>query len=167
MSYTTRNANLILLFLILLIASSLVGATTFFQHRFAGINEQHNTKLAELNNLTTQVENYRNVLQKAQLELELKQNREEQFTEKYTQVKATSEQLAKTKAELETEVTTLTDQLSQKTTQVSTLTNQVLTVSAQLKTANSNIAALEKKVDGLKDDVSCLKSTADLMEGNC
>ena len=71
MSYITRNANLVLLFLVVLIAASLVGATVFFQARFKNINNEYDLKLEELNNVTAQVELYRDVVNRAQIELEL------------------------------------------------------------------------------------------------
>ncbi|MBI4145062.1 hypothetical protein HY493_02545 [Candidatus Woesearchaeota archaeon] len=160
MSYITRNANLILLFLIIIISGSLVGATVYFQDRFTDVNEEYDQKLAELKNVTEQVETYRDVLQKAQLELELKQSREEQFTEKYTETKATAEELAQTKAELEKDVRDLT-------TQVNSLTLQVTGLQSSLNIEKAKVANLQDDNADLQDKVDCLESTADSSESNC
>jgi chromosome segregation ATPase len=160
MSYITKNANLLLLFLIVLIAASLVGATVYFQARFSKVNDEYTTKLAELENVTKQVEDYRAVLQKTQVELELKQSREEQFTEKYTEAKATTDQLQKTTEELQEQVADLTLDLQTKTEQVSTLTVQVADLQSDLNAAEDDIEELDEKAD-------CLESTADADEGNC
>lgn len=167
MSYITRNANLILLFLIIIIAGSLVGATVYFQDRFSDVNEEYDTKLAELKNVTEQVETYRDVLQKAQLELELKQSREEQFTEKYTEAKATTEQLQKTTAELEQDVIDLTSQLGQKTAQVTSLTLQVADLQSDVKAKDATIDDLQDENANLEDKVDCLETTSDSLESNC
>ena len=160
MTYITKNANLLLLFLIVLIASTLVGATVFFQSRFTKVNDQYTTKLAELENVTKQVEDYRGVLQKTQVELELKQNREDQFTEKYTAAKATTDQLQKTTDELQTQVVKLTTDLQTKSEQVSSLNVQIADVSSQL--------TKEKvKVKDRDDTIDCLQSTDDADEGSC
>ena len=167
MSYITRNANLILLFLIFIIASTLVGATLYFQNRFDDVNSEYDSKLAELKNVTAQVESYREVLQKAQVELELKQNREEQFTEKYTEAKQTSETLTTEKASLEQQLVDATQQLSAKGAQITDLSNQVSAISAQLNTQKSLVADLNDDKSDLNDEVDCLKSTSDSMENNC
>lgn len=167
MSYITRNANLLLLFLIFVIASSLVGATVYFQDRFNDINEEYDAKLAELNNVTAQVESYRDVLQKAQVELELKENREEQFTEKYTQAKAQTDELSATKSQLEQELADATQQLSTKNAQITDLNSQVSALNSQLNTQKALVSALEDDKEDLEEAVDCLESTADSMENNC
>ena len=167
MSYITRNANLILLFLIFIIASTLVSATLFFQNRFSNINEEYDSKLAELKNVTAQVESYREVLQKAQVELELKQSREEQFTEKYTEAKQTSDALAVEKSSLEQQLVDATQQLAAKSNQITDLSSQVSALSAQLNTQKSLVNNLQNDIDDLEDEVDCLQSTADSLEGNC
>jgi chromosome segregation ATPase len=166
-SYITRNANLLLLLLIFLIASSLVGATIYFQDRFTNINKQYNDKLAELNNLTVQAKNYQDVLQKAQIELDLKQNREDQFTEKYTEAKATSDALAKEKTDLNAQLTDATGQLASKNSQITSLSNQVSSLNSQVASLGSDNSKLRGDIIVYKDRISCLQNTDDGSEGNC
>ncbi|MEK6822234.1 MAG: hypothetical protein AABY13_00265, partial [Nanoarchaeota archaeon] len=83
MGYITRNANIILLFLILLSAVALVGATVYFQQRFTVINTEYNAKLAQLKNISTQLEQYQTTLTTAKQELALKGSREEELTGKF------------------------------------------------------------------------------------
>ncbi len=160
MTYITRNANLLLLFLIVLVVASFVGATIFFQVRFTKVNTEYDTKLDELKNLTEQADNYKAVLQKAQLELELKESREETISEKYTDAKTTAEQLQKTTAELQADIDGLTAQIIEKTKQISDLTLQV----ANLK---SDIEDKDETIEDLDDKVDCLESTSDVSEGDC
>lgn len=167
MSYITKNANLLLLFLIVLIAGSLVGATLYFQARFTNVNTEYDTKLAELKNVTEQVNAYQETLKKAQLELELKSTREEQFTEKYTEAKQTTEQLQKSTAELEADVNDLTLQLADKTKALSDANEKNAELAADLKDEQKKVANLEDDVDDLGDEVDCLRSTSDASEGDC
>lgn len=167
MSYITKNANLLLLFLVVLIAGSLVGATLYFQARFENVNSEYDAKLAELNNVSAQVEQYQETLKKAQLELELKSTREEQFTEKYTEAKQTSEQLQKTTAELEADVTDLTVQLATKTKQLSDANAKNAELASDLKDEQEKVADLEDEVADLDDEVDCLRGTTDASEGDC
>jgi uncharacterized protein (DUF3084 family) len=153
MAYITKNANLVLLLLIVLIAGSLVGATVYFQHRFGNINAEYDQKLAELNNLTAQVENYQQVLEKAQIELELKQSREEEFTDKFTTEKDRAENL-------EDELAETLGLLTVKSAEVEKLTVDVNNLQVQVSSKDDKINDLEEKVD-------CLEDTADLEEDDC
>ena len=167
MSYITKNANLLLLFLIVLIAGSLVGATVYFQARFTNVNGDYDAKLAELKNVTDQVNQYQETLQKAQIELELKSSREEQFTEKYTEAKATTDQLQKTSAELEKDVADLTAQVAAKASQVSMLQSPVAELANDLDDEKKKTTDLADELEELDDRADCLESTDDANEGNC
>ncbi len=167
MTYINKNANMLLLFLIVLVAGTLVGATLFFQARFTKVNAEYDAKLMELQNLTEQAENYKTILQKAQVELELKASREETFTEKYTDAKTTADQLQKTTAELQADVADLTEQIVAKSKQVSDLNKQVVQLTLDVETQKDKVEDLEDEVNDLDDEVDCLSSTPDASEGDC
>lgn len=174
MSYITRNANLILLFLIVLIATSLVAATTYFQSRFDEINNEYTAKRAQLENVSKELDVYQQILQKAKEELQLKLAREEQFTEQYTEVKTTKEQLEADKARLLKEKKSLEDNLASTRTsltqaqaevssqklKVSELDKEVSSLDAQVSSLNSRISRLNSKID-------CLVSKTDAEESSC
>ncbi len=101
MSFITKNANVILLFLILVSATALVGATVFFQMNFERINTEYNQKVQQLQVVSTELQAQQTLLNKIKSELSLKAEREEQLGEKFTEVKETKEQLETTKAQLE------------------------------------------------------------------
>lgn len=101
MSFITKNANVILLFLILVSATALVGATVFFQMNFERINTEYNQKVQQLQVVSTELQAQQSLLNKIKSELSLKAEREEQLGEKFTEVKETKEQLETTKAQLE------------------------------------------------------------------
>lgn len=111
MSFITKNANVVLLFLIILSATALVGATVFFQTNFERINTEYNQKVLKLNDVSTQLEAKQQLLDKIQSDLALKTEREEQLGEKFTEVKETAttlegqkKQLERTNEQLETEL---------------------------------------------------------------
>jgi len=165
MSYITRNANMILLFLIVLIAASLVGATVFFQARFTNVNQEYDIKLAELENVTAQVEEYRGVLEKAQIELELKASREEQFTEKYTEAKATADELERESQSLEVQLADAYTSIDSKIQQISALSSQVVSLESDIAAKQSANDDLEDDIEDLEDKVDCLETTDDPQEG--
>jgi len=101
MSFINKNANMILLFLIILSATSLVGATIFFQMNFDRINTEYQQKLKQLQTVSTELDTQQQLLSKIKSELSVKQEREEVLGEKFTEVKATKEKLETQKAQLE------------------------------------------------------------------
>ncbi len=101
MGFITKNANVILLFLILLSAASLVGATVFFQVNFERINTEYNQKLQQLQSVSKELETQQALLNKIKGELTVKVAREEELGEKFTEVKETKEQLETQKVQLE------------------------------------------------------------------
>lgn len=168
MSYITRNANMILLFLIVLIAGSLVGATVFFQARFSSTNEEYDARVAELDSITAQVTEMQAVLEKAQLELELKASREESFTEKYAEAKGTADDLTSQNEDLEIQLADSNSQITLKNNKISTLTSQIASKDALLKSKDNTIDDLNDDKDDLDDEVDCLRTTGDAQEQtNC
>jgi len=101
MSFITKNANTILLFLILISAAALVGATVFFQVNFERINTEYNQKVQQLQTISKELETQQAVLGKIKGELAVKVEREEQLGEKFTEVRETKEQLETQKVQLE------------------------------------------------------------------
>ena len=101
MSFITKNANLILLFLIMLSAISLVGATVFFQSNFEKINNEYNQKVQQLQTVSKDLQSQQTLLDKIKSELSVKTEREEQLGERFTEVKSTAEQLETQKAQLQ------------------------------------------------------------------
>src|SRR3970040_1597200 len=101
MGFITKNANIILLFLIFVSATALVGATVFFQMNFERINTEYNQKIQQLQVVSNELQTQQALLNKIKSELSLKAAREEELGERFTEVKETKEQLETTKAQLE------------------------------------------------------------------
>lgn len=174
MGYITRNANIILLFLILLSATALVGATVYFQQRFTSINTEYNTKLSQLSNITTQLEEYQGILTKAREELALKGSREEELTGKFTDIKTEKETLSQERDRLLQEKTSLNVALADKTSRLTSATNTIAEKEAAITNLNKEITANKAEIRDLEADISdyddlvdCLRDTADASEATC
>ncbi len=181
MAYITRNANVLLLFLILISAAALVAATVFFQENFDRINTAYNSKLTQLNKVTEDLEEKQTALDRIRSELVLKSAREEEFTQQYTEVreekdvlKEEKDQLTIVKASLETELadTESTLQSTQNSLEAIKGQNEILTV--DLARAEGDVKRLKSDKDDLEvtvslrdTKISCLQSTIDADEGNC
>ncbi len=168
MSFITKNANMILLFLIMLSAVSLVGATVFFQMNFEKINTEYNQKLQQLQTVSKELQTQQALLDKIKSELTVKTEREEQLGERFTEVKSTAEQLETQKVQLETSkeqleselenteglLTSTRIELEAKKDVIDTLTGENDNLEAQLNVC-------ENKRDDYKDEKdACLTAKA-------
>ena len=168
MGFINKNANIILLFLILLSATALVGATVFFQVNFDRINTEYQQKLSQLQSVSTELEAQQILLDKIKQELSLKSEREEVLGEKFTEVKETAQtlegqkkQLEQTKEQLETELEdtemVLRDtqsELNSKKDEVETLTSDKAKLATQLDVAE------DQREDARDERDSCLAAKA-------
>lgn len=102
MSFINKNANLVLLFLIIISAIALVGATVFFQTRFEDINSEYTQKLEQLRLVSADLEQQQALLNKIKADLNIKNEREQALGEQFTEVKETKELLETQKQNLET-----------------------------------------------------------------
>ena len=184
MAYITRNANILLLFLILISAGALVAATVFFQENFDRINKGYNSKLSQLTEVTKDLEAKQAALDQIKSELTLKSAREEQFTQQYTTVKTEKTTLEGEKTQLDKANKDLTKEVSdvksslisaQNALEASQGENALLKV--DLAKTQSTVATLKKQNDDYKavitardSKISCLeteKAKPDDQEGNC
>jgi chromosome segregation ATPase len=167
MHYITRNANVILLFLILLSAVSLAGATVYFQDRFESLNEEYSVRRAQLDNLTVQVKEYESTLHNTSEELALKGSREEELTAKFVDVKKEKESLAEERDRLINEKNAIGAQLASTQTQLSESQKSLSLKNALIASINADLAREKAYSSDLDDEVDCLRSTADASEGTC
>ncbi len=184
MAYITRNANIVLLFLILISASALVAATVFFQENFDRINTAYNSKLTQLNQVSDDLKEKQAALDQIRTELTLKAAREEEFTSQYTTVKTEKTQLEGEKKQLTQVKQSLEQELESTESELQTAKNaleaakgEAERLKTELATSQANVLALDKKIDDYKDDVnllstkvSCLQTQLakpDAEEGTC
>lgn len=140
MGFITKNANMILLFLIMLSAASLVGATVFFQMNFEKINTEYNQKVQQLQVISKDLQTQQALLDKIKGELTLKTEREEQLGERFTEVKTDKEKLETQKSALESAKEHLT---------------------SELETTESTLRSTQSELESKKDIISTLQNDND------
>jgi chromosome segregation ATPase len=151
MTYMKRNVNLILLFLLIIMISSLVGLTTYYQTTFKVLSSNYKTKLAELEEITTNLQLEKSKLNQTYYQLQIKTERETDLSTKYSTLRKIKEQLETEKASLEDELATTKSELSHKKIeltnvqlQLSQIQLQLMKLEAELQTANDRITDLEE-----------------------
>lgn len=81
MAYIKHNVNMGLLFLILFTATSLVGATVFFQHKFDTMVAAYDTQLGNMNSIAQELSLKQAALHDAEKDLQLRQAREDKLNQ--------------------------------------------------------------------------------------
>lgn len=147
MGFINKNANIILLFLIIMSSAALVGATIFFQVNFEDINTEYNQKVKALQTISEELEQQQALLSKVEGELNVKAEREEVLGEKFTEVKGEKEQLETQKQQLEQKREQLESEI-QNTEALLRDTQQ------QLEAQKDIVLTLEDEVDDLEADVA-------------
>ena len=137
MSYITRNANLVLLFLVVLSVTFLVGATVFYESNLARINDNYDEKVDLLKATEVELQTKLKQLEQSTKALSLKTEREATFTQKYSSVREQKEELENVRIGLESDVGDLEKDLRQKATEVQSLSGRLAITDAEL-TSMSN-----------------------------
>jgi len=177
MGFITKNANLLLLMLIVLAALGLVGATVYFQNNFSRINAEYNSKLSELKKISKDLDDQKNLLDQVSAELQLKTAREAEIGGKYTEKVAENVELTGEKKTLEGQVTTLGNNLQTAKATNLRLESENYNLQSQMNSMQGEINRLERYEDLYNDarrdasiqaaKASCLLSTDDANEGSC
>lgn len=150
MGFITNNANILLLFLIITSAVTLVAATVFFQTNFDRLNKEYQEKLAKLNAVSRELETQEAILKKVKEELTLKSVRESDFTEKYTSIRDEKQSLETTKKELETKTSKLESDLDHSA-------KQLMARTKELESKENTIQEKEAQISQLNKDVTLQK----------
>ena len=151
MGFIRKNANIILLFLLVISSAALIGATVFFQLNFDRLNEEYNYKMTQLSSVSRELQSQQDLLENVKQELSLKTAREEEFSEKYTEVRSTKEQLETAKKSLEEQKEELKADLQQTASQLSTAELEIDSKNERILTLEADIASCEDDVDYWKD----------------
>ena len=165
MSYINRNANLVLLFLIVLSVTFLVGVTVFYQNNYGDITTDYNDKLSMLDKRQKEVDNLKKILEDTRKDLELKGQRESEFTDKFTEIKGEKEQLATAKEQLESSKKSLESQVKDQAKDLSDAKAELTYEKKASKDLESQNEALRVRVsqdqsiiDRLQSQISSLQS---------
>jgi len=159
MGFMKKNVNVILLLLIVLVAASIVGLTSYYQMSFYNLSSDYHQKVGDLQKTASELEASQVQLNETAIELQLKTEREQDLSGKYTEVREekrvvidelndTRKQLAETKAVLASTRTELN------------IVNQTLQVKTEeLDEANAKIDTFRSGVNDILSELSSWTSS--------
>ncbi|MBS3158239.1 hypothetical protein J4206_03045 [Candidatus Woesearchaeota archaeon] len=166
MSFINRNANLILLFLIVGSAVALVGLTVFFQRNFTDVNLRYNEKLGALKNISDTLEKQQSLVIQAKQELDLLRARDVDFSQKFTSVKETKEGLEDERQKLLLDKSDLTLRLARAETNVTILSDEARKFSLLYRNLQVDYSQLENDNSALRSKVNKLEKEIKELKGS-
>ena len=167
MAYMKRNVNFGLILLIVATLLLFAGFTVYYQRTYAGLSEEYQTKINELDALTESLLAEKTKLNETSYELKIKAEREQDLSSKYEDVKSDKEQLEIDKALLQQELSSTKSDLTAKNAELTTTKNNLAIANSKIDDLEDDIDSKNNEIDRLNTKVSCLQTTADDSEGNC
>jgi len=131
MSIMKRDVNFVFFILIIATVVSFAGFTAYYQVSFRNINEEYNTKLAELNKVSNDLLEKKSILLQTSLELNTTKQGREELGEKYEDLKDERDNLRDERDSLKESLYQTRGELATKTTQLETVTAQLQVVQKQ------------------------------------
>ncbi len=165
MSFINRNANLILLLLIVGSAVALVGLTVFFQRNFTDVNLRYNEKLSALKNISDTLEKQQSLVIQAKQELDLLRARDVDFSQKFTSVKETKESLEDERQKLLLDKADLTLKLAKADTDITKLSDEAKKYSLMYRNLQVDYDKLESDNQDLRNKVNKLEKEITVLKG--
>ncbi len=149
MAVMKKDVNFVFFILIIATVVSFAGFTAYYQVSFRNINEEYNTKLAELNQVTTDLLEKKAVLLQTSVELNTTKQGREELGEKYDVLKDERDVL-------QVERDTLSENLAQTRSQLASTRSQLDTATGLLAAAQAESDKWEGKYESCKADLeSC------------
>lgn len=172
MGFITKNANILLLFLILISAIALVFSTIFFQSNFDKVNSEYAVKMQELQKASGELNTTLQILQNYRSELTLKSEREKEFTEQYSEVQGEKQKIESEKNELSSQKQTLESELSYTESELLKVKNDLSSKISLVSTLETDLSECVYDKDAFQSALSTKETELDecnlkLVECNC
>ncbi len=174
MAAMKRDVNVGLLLLIVAALLMFSGFTVYYQTTFKNLSVTYQNELAELGKVTKDLESKRSLLNETSVQLQLKQQKEEDLSKKFTDVRSERDQLDTDKKKLELDLATTKSTLSSTESKLTSTQKQledkllqVADLSQQVLNLKADVDKLQDKVNDLDDEADCLRDKPDAEEGSC
>lgn len=154
MSVMRRDVNLGLLLLIVAALIMFSGFTVYYQTTFKNLSATYNNQLQELGKVTKDLEEKRGALNETSVQLQLRQQKEEDLSKKFTDVRSERDQFESDKKKLDADLGSTKSSLS------ATL-KELENTKTELDSTKSRLAAEIQLAQDLNSQVLSLKADVD------
>jgi len=163
---------LLLLFLVTLGFVLLVGTTVFYANNLGRLNERYEEKVDSLKTVEKELNTKLRVIEQIRQDLKLKSQREQTFTEKYTEIRDVKQTLQEEKTTLTKEKESLETQVDRAQRDLKEVKNKLIFEEAKTRDLedrvtglDSNLRSEKRENDQLRDEKSVLQSQLSACQG--
>jgi chromosome segregation ATPase len=166
MAVMKKDVNFVFFILIIATVVSFAGFTAYYQVSFRNINEEYNTKLAELNKVTQDLLDKKSLLLQTSVELNTTKQGREELGEQYDKVKGERDSLQSEADTLKENLFQTRAELEQKKTQVNTLSTQLRDAQDEAENWKADYLSCDEKRDAYQSCEDELSSDcSDVLQG--
>lgn len=166
-----KDVNLGLLLLIVAALLMFSGFTVYYQTTFKNLSATYQNQIKELEKVTKDLDAKRGLLNETSVQLQLKKQKEEDLSQKFTDVRSERDHLDSDKKKLEVELANTKASLASTSAQLANTQSQLAAqiqlaqdLNQQVLNLKSDVTRLESKVADLQRRITCLKSNGGTSE---
>jgi len=170
MAFMKKDVNLGLLLLIVAAILTFSGFTVYYQTSFKNLSKTYTNQLQELGKVTKDLEAKRGQLNETSVQLQLKQQKEEDLSKKFVDTKSERDQLEDDKNKLTAELVNTKSQLAAASAELTSTKNTLSQTLADLakKTADlANALSDVTRFKSYKDKYECVANKVDASGNPC
>lgn len=164
MAFMKKNINFGLMLIIIALLVGFTGFSIYYQTTYLKLSQDYKTKVTELNDLSKALTIERSTLNQTNLQLQIKEEREQDIGTKYTVLKSQKEQLESDKTKLQADLSQKNQKILELSNEVSKLEVDILNVKNQLDVANEDISDLKKDVKDWQNKAKCWEDRSKLTD---
>ncbi len=154
MAVMKKDVNFVFFILIIATVVSFAGFTAYYRISFRNINEEYDTKLAELNKVTKDLLEKKATLLQTTVELNTTKKGREELGEKYNEIKEEKDQLQVERDLLKENLYQTRTELEQKRQQVEDLSSQLVVAKAEADEWKSKYNHCDDNLDECRADLA-------------
>lgn len=159
MAIMKKDVNFVFFILIIATVVAFAGFTAYYQVSFRNINEEYDTKLAELSSVTKDLLEKKAVLLQTNVELNTTKKGREELGVKYNDLKVDRDNLEDERNTFRDNLFATRNELTQTKTQLDTANSQLATAEAEASKWESKYKSCDSERDSCEADLASCQAT--------
>jgi len=155
-----KNINFGLMIIVLATLIGFTGFSIYYQNTYLKLSKNYNSKVTELDGLSNALKTEKAKLNQTSLQLQIKEEREQDIGTKYTVLKEQKEKLEVDKSNLQADVAQKNQKILQISAEFDKTSIELLSTQNQLDIAKRDILDLESSVNSWKNKANCWQNKA-------
>ncbi len=160
MAFMKKNVNFGLMLIIIAILVGFTGFSIYYQNNYLKLSKDYKGKVGELNQISNTLQTERTKLNQTSLQLEIKEEREQDISSKYNTLRSLKEQLEVEKSNLKADVAQKNQKILELSAEIDKINVELVNIRNQLDVARSDIRDLEASVNSWRNKANCWQTKA-------